>query len=362
MEHAFLAPSSAEIWLNCTPALRRAEKKGLYPNNSTNEFAIEGTEAHEYCQRIIEMDADKVRKGTIDITSIHTKDRQYISSTPRYMQDLCQKYIYACRLLKFDPMTTIQGVETRVDLDWLVPKSFGTVDYFAYRASTGQLFVNDFKFGQYVDVDAKGNKQLQLYALGLIKQFNLSVREVIFSIYQPRTSVSGVKQWIQTITELTQDVTKYRVQADKAYHGYGNTQTGNWCIYCPNKVYCASYKNKINSKVKELPNLSLDEQAHWAYEMKKYYHHILDEVNSHLLGGEPMADFRLDKVVRRYIIVNEDYAREVIKKWDIDLFELPSKAKLEIALSKEDFDGIKWKTEYMSRLVRTKKPKEVDNA
>lgn len=92
-------------------------------------------------------------------------------------------------------------VETRVNISpWCpIPDQFGTCDHAA--ATHKKLIITDLKYGR-VQVDAPQNKQLVMYALGFINEYDwlYDFDEVIIRIAQPRLDHFDV--WITSKAEL----------------------------------------------------------------------------------------------------------------------------------------------------------------
>lgn len=91
-------------------------------------------------------------------------------------------------------------VEQRVDCSKYVPECYGTCD--ALIISDGVLHICDLKYGTGVKVDAVGNDQLRIYALGAFEMFSClyDISTVRMSIFQPRLSHSDT--WELPIDEL----------------------------------------------------------------------------------------------------------------------------------------------------------------
>lgn len=77
-------------------------------------------------------------------------------------------------------------IEQRLDFSEWVPDGFGTGDFVII--ADGTMEVCDLKYGKGVPVSANNNKQMMLYALGAIAEFNFlyDIQKVRMTIIQPR--------------------------------------------------------------------------------------------------------------------------------------------------------------------------------
>lgn len=93
-------------------------------------------------------------------------------------------------------------VEYRVLLDRWMPGQFGTLDTAVIDRVGRRLVISDLKYGAGVPVDAEENRQLRIYALGVIDNFDLfdAVDEILINIDQPRAG--GMKFWAVSMEDL----------------------------------------------------------------------------------------------------------------------------------------------------------------
>lgn len=215
-EHALLSPSSAKKWLNCPAAL--ACEFGL-PNES-EQAAVNGTVMHLVAETVLnrvikgeDIRADtykgvyalnegkgpikaltKPEKGAVLITD------DFVSQVNRYV-DYCRPIIDAAELVEVESRVNLTRVlHTGVELNGEPLQTFGTADLVALvKRSDGtyMLIVGDLKTGRH-KVLAKENKQMMLYALGLLRKLKrlydiTAVRLVIFQPY-----AGGADEWDTT--------------------------------------------------------------------------------------------------------------------------------------------------------------------
>lgn len=216
-EHALLSPSSAKKWLNCPAAL--ACEFGI-PNES-GQAAVNGTVMHLVAETVLnrvikgeDLRADtykgvyalnegkgpikaltKLEKGAVLITD------DFVSQVNKYV-DYCRPIIDAAELVEVESRVNMTRVlHPGVELNGAPLQTFGTADLVAVLPRTEKdqyiLIVGDLKTGRH-KVLAKENKQMMLYALGLLRKLKrlydiTAVRLVIFQPY-----AGGADEWDTT--------------------------------------------------------------------------------------------------------------------------------------------------------------------
>lgn len=217
--HAVLSASGAARWMACTPsALLEAELP-----DSTSEAAEQGTAAHELAEH-------KLRKATKQRSErplSHWHDDDMEVYTDHYVNYVTNLITDGAELF----------IEQRLDFSHLVPDGFGTGD--AVIIADGTMHLIDLKYGQGILVEAEGNPQLRLYALGALNQFDMlyDIDDVVMHIYQPRRgnianatmSVADLETWGETIVKPA---------AALAAAGEGQFVAGEHCTFCKLKNTC----------------------------------------------------------------------------------------------------------------------------
>jgi len=189
-------------------------------------------------------------------------------------------------------------LEKQVDFSAVVPDGFGTADCIMIGCDC--ITVCDYKYGQGVPVDAIGNTQMMLYALGAlampVMMFYGPIKRVRMRIIQPR--INNDSTWEISRDELDSWVQEIKPIAAKAYKGEGDYCPGEWCRFCRAKNTCRAraydylaleaFGNVIPSE--EDPNLSTDEVgqillrarglAAWVKDLEEY------ALKTVLAGGE----------------------------------------------------------------------------
>lgn len=199
--HARFAPSSAHRIHDCPASLLLNEQE---PDREIWE-AAEGTVAHhvaEICARM-RREPEEFLGMTFDSGDLDADYDEEQHSSKGFAITVDDEMVAGVN----DYLDRIMGlpgdhyVETRVNISpWCpIPDQFGTCDHAA--ASHKKLIITDLKYGR-VQVDAPQNKQLVMYALGFINEYDwlYDFDEVIIRIAQPRLDHFDV--WVTSKAEL----------------------------------------------------------------------------------------------------------------------------------------------------------------
>jgi hypothetical protein len=233
MSHALLSPSSAHRWLTCTPSARLEDK---YPDRGS-EAAREGTLAHALAE--LELTRELIFEGRMDppfyqgtLAEIQ-KNPLYAPAMGEHIKDyvdfVAERY-HACQ----DPVIFL---EHKIDLSEYVPEGYGTGDVVLIDHGTLELI--DLKYGKGVLVGAEGNKQLKLYGLGALRDFEFlyEIHTVRLTIYQPR--IGNFSSWDISATELLAWAqNELKPKAKMAWEGQGELQAGEHCRFCKAAAVC----------------------------------------------------------------------------------------------------------------------------
>ena len=296
-EHAVLSASGSHRWLNCTPSARLE----LEFENTGSEAAREGTAAHALCEH-------KLKRA------LHMRSRRPISDydsdemeecTDTYVDFVMEQYEAAKQVCE-DPVILI---EQRLDFSCYVPDGFGTGD--CLIISDDRLHIIDFKYGMGVLVEAEGNPQMKLYALGALAVYDAlyDIREVSMTIFQPRRE--NVSTWTIPVEDLKDWAeNELKPRAKMAYDGEGEYLPGEWCTFCRAAVRCrarAEEKLKLAQTEFRMPPLLTDAEIEdilavlpdltkWANEIAAY---ALDAALNH---GKEWNGFKVveGRSVRKY--------------------------------------------------------------
>jgi len=233
--HALLSPSGAHRWLVCTAAPRFEEQ---FPPSGDTKYTAEGTLAHSICELYARQAFGSVmtkRQFNAALKRLQADE----SYTPE-MLETAQAYVnHLTEEANQFPDAPNVFFEQRVDLtDW-IPDGFGSCDCIMIGGDT--LHITDYKHGVGVPVEAKGNSQMRLYALGALKMFRAiygdMIKNVSMSICQPRL-FDTAKEDRMTVPELLDWGEMVKVKARQAYDGKGEFCPGEHCKFCRGKYQC----------------------------------------------------------------------------------------------------------------------------
>lgn len=210
--HALLSPSGSKKWLACAASLTC---EADIPNVS-GAAAVNGTCMHLVAETVLnrvikgeDIRADtykcvyvlnegkgpikaltKPEKGAVLITD------DFVSQVNKYV-DYCRPIIDAAELVEVESRVNLTRIlHPGVELNGEPLQTFGTADMVAVMPD-GMLIVGDLKTGRH-KVLAKENKQMMLYALGLLCKLKrlYDITAVRLAIFQPYAG--GADEWDTT--------------------------------------------------------------------------------------------------------------------------------------------------------------------
>lgn len=259
MSHALLSPSAASRWLTCTPSARLELQ---FPEN-TGDAAKEGTLAHNFGETILLNFLSRL-SGTefqhrLDVLK---EDKFYSTELERYAKEYAAFVEEKFALSRKNTPDAILRIEEKIDLSTYVPEGFGTGD--AVILSDGVLEMIDLKYGKGVLVSAIENKQLMLYALGVLEamDFMYGINSVKLTIYQPR--LDNISEWEISARDLISwGERELKPRALMAWRGEGEYVDGKHCQFCRAKTRCRALAEKSMEAAKhefEAARLLSDEE------------------------------------------------------------------------------------------------------
>lgn len=296
-KHALLSASGAHRWLECTPS---AQLELQFPQ-STSEYAEEGTAAHELCELTARYWLGEISEAEYENQRDELAKGKYYNAEMQECANDYAKFVAektaAARETCEDAFTAL---EVRVDFSKYVKDGFGTGD--CIIVSDNALEIIDFKYGKGVRVEAAGNPQMKLYALGAYLEYNtlFNIDSVRMTIFQPR--LSGVQSSDEiTVKELLEWAEKYvKPRAKLAYKGEGEfAPSEEVCKFCRAKAQCKARADKNLKLFDEAPDVLLltPEDAgkilEQAGDIQSWLADLESLVSSTLLAGQPVEGWKM---------------------------------------------------------------------
>ena len=233
--HAKYSPSKAELWMNCPGGLAADAQ---FPDKPSSH-AEWGTAAHE-------LTAECLITGGVAHASLGHR----MGNSIEVDQEMVEAVQFCVDRVREMAHGSAVLIEQRVDFSlWAagVAEQSGTLD--AGWIDGDELVVVDHKFGRGVAVDARENKQLRIYALGMLQANDPAglVERVRLVILQPRNG--GVSEWSCTVDELLafgEEVKAAiaRAEAPDAPRVPGPKQ----CQWCKAKGTCPELAAKVEAE------------------------------------------------------------------------------------------------------------------
>ena len=274
--HALLSPSGAKKWLSCAASL--ACEKDI-PNTS-GKAAILGTAMHTIAEVHLnayirgtalplerEVGAYVLDEGKGQIKALISPMKGAVLITADMIEQV-RKYTDYCKAII--DVATYAKLEMRVNLtEVLHPgyegvETFGTADLVAVQelANTDEhmLIIGDLKTGRH-RVDAKENKQLMLYALGVYRRLKrrYNIKNIRLVIFQPYAG--GASEWDISVEglELFAKFAQKRalLALDAYFRGKKNLKASDFkpsvdgCQWCRFSEQCAARTKTVNAVLAE---------------------------------------------------------------------------------------------------------------
>lgn len=239
--HAILSASGSGKWLVCTPSARAEE----HLPDEGSVFSAEGTLAHEIFDTMIRLYLGlPVEKQLADFEAPEGM-LYYVSEA----YERAVQMIEQARQRYPDPVIL---PEQKLDFSRWVPEGFGRGDLVIITDDLVE--VADFKYGKGVLVEATGNSQMRLYALGAYNELShlYDIQRVRAHVLQPRMSNWSSEEL--TIEQLLSWADNTVVpKAAMAWAGDGERVAGDHCsdYFCRARYTCAA-RNEAAQELVEI--------------------------------------------------------------------------------------------------------------
>lgn len=353
--HAILSPSSASRWLACT---RSARLEQQFPDRS-GAAASEGTLAHSLGELMISSKTKRILKATYtkglkDIKS----NSQFEDAMLDYMDDYATYVVEQFSKAQAHTKDAILFLEQKLNLTDYVPDGFGTGDVVIIADRVMDII--DLKYGKGVPVSAVNNKQMMLYSLGALREFDYmyDIQIVRMTIYQPRIdnistfemSVADLKEWAEN---------ELKPRAALAFAGEGEFAPGEACRFCKAAATCkanADYNLELAKYEFKSGDLLEDEEVSGILNRADMFTKWLNAVEDYALqeavvNGKKWPGYKLVEGRSNRAYTDEAKVAEVLTSKGLSEDSIYSPRKLlgitamEKALGKSDFST------YLSSLV-----------
>ena len=316
-KHALLSASSSSRWLSCPPSARLCESY----EDKGSDYAAQGTDAHTLCEYKLKVALGISAKNPTPHLSYYDEEmKECAESYASYILELVEAAKQKC----VDPAVLI---EQRLDFSNYVESGFGTGDCLVI--ADGTLHVVDYKHGQGLLVEAEGNTQMMLYAIGSLEIFDCiyDIDTVSMTIYQPRrdnistytVSKEALHQWAEEVLKPA---------AELAYAGEGKYNCGEWCQFCRAKHDCrerAEHNMELAKYEFRLPPLltddevasillKIDELVNWAGDIKEF-------ALSQALKGVKFEGFKVVEGRSNRKYTDEDMVAKAVSNAGFDPYE-----------------------------------------
>lgn len=294
--HALLSPSASHRWLRCTPCA--VLESGTDDRGTV--YAREGTYAHAIGEALLRSYLGGLDGGELDglLTAIEKEgfDSSLMLST--VADNYADRVIRMFEDVRETDPDAVLMVEERVSAEAFARDCWGTSD--AVVIGGGECRVVDLKYGRGVRVEAEGNPQMRIYALGAVllhAPFH-DIRTVRTTIIQPRLGhVSEASESVESLFGWAESV--LRPAAQKAAMGLGDLAPGDWCRFCKVAGSCrALAKLSVQAAARTFePSAMTDAEVAESMRLlpviKAWCGSVETHVAARLMGGSPVPGFKL---------------------------------------------------------------------
>jgi hypothetical protein len=188
----------------------------------------------------------------------------------------------------------------KVDFSKYVPEGFGTAD--CIIVADGILEVIDFKYGKGVVVEATGNSQMMLYALGALEFYRglYDIETVRMSIFQPRVANSLSEYEVEAETLTLWGERTVLPRAKLAFNGGGEfNPSEDVCRWCKVRDRCKARYEANLTVFDETPctdTITVEQAAEVlkrAGDIKKWLKDLETMVSKSLIKGDAVEGYKL---------------------------------------------------------------------
>lgn len=333
--HSILSASGAHRWIACPPS---ALLETQFPD-TTSEAAAEGTLAHELAEAKVRsyFPIGDFNKKKLNAFIKKQKENPLWDDEMMEHTDTWLDYVRSAAM-KFEHDPT-KNVEKRVFFGKYThaemrnppneEEGFGTAD--CILIGGGVIHIIDFKYGKSPNgrVEAAGNSQMMLYALGAYEACKLlyPIDTVRMSIVQPRLP-DGISEWEIPLSQLLEHSRYIEERAILAWKGEGDfAPDEKTCRYCRARGMCRARAEKniqlaFSGDAGKLPplidNARMAEYLRQGADLVKWYDDLKDAALKECLAGHEVPGWKAVEGRGSRDWTDMDKAFEVLKKSGID--------------------------------------------
>jgi hypothetical protein len=238
--HSEVGASSASRWLNCPASVVLIDSE----DSKDSIYAAEGTAAHELSEHCFLSGMSPHEMLGMDFKGFEVTEE---------MADAVGLYLYYLREKESEGYTVY--IENSFEISSIDKSMFGTCDA-VLHSPFNHLIIADFKYGKGVGVEAKENKQLSYYGVGVCdsREGLSDVDRVTLCVIQPRLGDGKpIKEWDTTPEYLDSyrevlragfsKVLEAKAQGKNHPEIYNYAESGSHCRWCTFKPKCKKLRN-----------------------------------------------------------------------------------------------------------------------
>ena len=279
--HAQLGPSGWDRWSNCAGSVHLSA--GL-PNKSSY-YAAEGTAAHEIADRCLR---DECHPMVFNGQMFQVEGYDIVVDDE--MVDAVQDYLALIAVLSSGEGDIVMP-EQQVPIGHLTGEvgAEGTSDCIIISNDGKMIRVIDLKYGKGVRVNAEGNGQGRLYALGALKKFAAILEDVELvqiHIHMPRLE-GGHTFEVLTISELEEFADEVQLAAGRVAMCAAEpelTPGQKQCKFCLAKGICPALQEEVSSSLTLITASTIEDFADPTQEFTV-------RADNHMISNDRLAEF-----------------------------------------------------------------------
>lgn len=243
--HAFLPPSGADGWGNCSYWPWANQQ---FPKPDTRD-TLEGEAAHWVCSECLTNWKSTAIEADLSCADFVGRQAPNSVTITDAMADAAQMFVDDCLAIAHaNGGAGMMHIEESVAMPRIHPEhNWGTPDFWLFNPATGVLYVSDFKYG-FLEVDPRECLQLCDYAEGVIEQLGLNDQyvRVDLRIVQPRcySAYSPVRSWAVLASDLRPLWNQLHMKAAEAVLA-PKQSAGGWCKHCPGLGKCGASRRYV---------------------------------------------------------------------------------------------------------------------